>query len=67
MATKDLRVDRQIRAREVLVIDENNNQRGVMDTRSAVALAEEAGYSDADVDELNSILGFDSRNLPEVD
>ena len=32
-----------------------------------LALADEAGYSDADVDELNSILGFDSRNLPEVD
>ncbi len=45
MATKDLRVDRQIRAREVLVIDENNNQRGVMDTRSAIALAEDAGLN----------------------
>ena len=43
MATKDLRVNRQIRAREVLVIDENGNQRGVMDVRSANRLAEEAG------------------------
>ena len=43
MATKDLRINRQIRAREVLVIDEMGNQRGVMDVRSANALAEEAG------------------------
>ena len=43
MATKDLRVNRQIRAREVLVIDEMGNQRGVMDVRSANMLAEEAG------------------------
>ena len=38
-----MRINRQIRAREVLVIDENGNQRGVMDVRSANALAEEAG------------------------
>ena len=43
MATKDLRINRQIRAREVLVIDENGNQRGIMDIHSANALADEAG------------------------
>ena len=43
MATKDLRINRQIRAREVLVIDENGVQRGVMNTFDACHLAEEAG------------------------
>lgn len=43
MATKDLRINRQIRAREVLVIDENGVQRGVMNTNDACHLAEEAG------------------------
>ena len=43
MATKELRINRQIRAREVLVIDENGVQKGVMDTHAANALAEEAG------------------------
>ncbi len=43
MATKELRVNRQIRAREVFVIDENGEQKGVMDTRNAVMLAEDAG------------------------
>ena len=43
MATKDLRINRQIRAREVLVIDENGVQKGVMNVMAAVSLAEEAG------------------------
>ena len=43
MATKDLRINRQIRAREVLVIDENGVQRGVMSVPEACRLADEAG------------------------
>ncbi len=43
MATKDLRINRQIRAHEVRVIDENGEQRGVMKTFDACQLAEEAG------------------------
>ncbi|NLZ68070.1 MAG: translation initiation factor IF-3 [Spirochaetales bacterium] len=43
MATKELKINRQIRSREVFVIDENGEQKGVMDTRNAVSLAEEAG------------------------
>ena len=43
MATKDLRINRQIRAREVLVIDQNGTQRGIMDIHSANILADEAG------------------------
>ena len=42
MATKDLRINRQIRAREVLVIDENGVQRGVMSVMEACRLADEA-------------------------
>ncbi len=43
MATKDLRINRQIRAREVLVIDENGVQRGIMNVPEACRLADEAG------------------------
>lgn len=43
MATKDLRINKQIRAHEVRVIDENGEQKGVMKLYDAVALAEEAG------------------------
>ena len=43
MATRDLRVNRQIRAREVLVIDENGNQKGIMSSFDAIELAEQAG------------------------
>lgn len=43
MATKDLRINRQIRAREVLVIDENGVQKGVMSAFDACRLAEDAG------------------------
>ncbi len=43
MATKELRINRQIRAKDVFVIDENNDKRGVMNFFDALALAEEAG------------------------
>ena len=43
MATKDLRINRQIRAREVFLIDESGSQRGVMSTFDALKVAEEAG------------------------
>ncbi len=43
MATKDLRINRQIRAREVFVIDAEGKQRGIMSTFDAVMLAEEVG------------------------
>ena len=43
MATKELRVNRQIRAREVLVIDARGASRGVMSVPEACRLAEEAG------------------------
>ena len=43
MATKDLRINRQIRAHEVRVIDQNGDQRGVMKLFDACQLAEEAG------------------------
>lgn len=43
MATKDLRINRQIRAREVFVIDADGNQKGIMSVYDAVMLAESAG------------------------
>ena len=43
MATRDLRVNRQIRAREVFVIDEDGNQKGIMSSFDAIELAEQAG------------------------
>lgn len=43
MATKDLRINRQIRAREVFVIDAEGNQRGIMSSFDAMALAESVG------------------------
>jgi len=43
LATKDLRINRQIRAREIRLIDENGEQRGVMSTFEAYQLAEDAG------------------------
>jgi len=42
LATKELRINRQIRAEEVRVIDAEGNQRGVMSVPDAIALAEEA-------------------------
>lgn len=44
MATKDLRVNRQIRSPQVFVIDEKGEQRGVMNINDALALADEAGF-----------------------
>jgi len=43
LATKDLRINKQIRAREVFVIDADGNQRGIMSSFDAVALAESVG------------------------
>ena len=43
MATKDLRINRQIRAHEVRVIDDKGEQRGVMKLFDAVQLAEDVG------------------------
>ena len=43
MATKDLRINRQIRAREVFLIDENGEQKGVINTFDAFRMAEDAG------------------------
>lgn len=43
MATKDLRINRQIRAKEVFVIDANGNQKGIMSVPDAVRFAEEEG------------------------
>jgi len=43
LATKDLRINRQIRAREVFVIDADGNQKGIMSVYDAVILAESAG------------------------
>ncbi len=41
--TRELRVNRQIRAREVFVIGQNGEQKGVMSPQEAVLLAEEVG------------------------
>ncbi len=43
MATRELRINRQIRAHQVLLIDENGVQRGTMSVPEACRLAEEAG------------------------
>ncbi|MBZ4673684.1 MAG: Translation initiation factor [Spirochaeta sp.] len=43
LATKDLRINKQIRAREVFVIDADGNQKGIMSVYDAVAFAEEQG------------------------
>ena len=43
LATKELRINRQIRAKEVFLIDENGDKRGVMNYFDALALAEDAG------------------------
>jgi len=43
LATKDLRINRQIRAREVFVIDAEGNQKGIMSVFDAVMLAESVG------------------------
>lgn len=43
MAAKDLRINQQIRVREVRVIDHEGKQRGVLPTPQALSLAQEAG------------------------
>ncbi|MBQ6672746.1 MAG: translation initiation factor IF-3, partial [Spirochaetales bacterium] len=43
MATKELRINKQIRAKEVFLIDENNDKRGVTNFFDALAMAEDAG------------------------
>ena len=48
---KDVNVNRQIRARSVQFIDADGNNRGIIPTREALALAEEAGL---DLVEVNS-------------
>lgn len=40
---KEFRINRQIHAREVFVLDENNQKKGVMSFFDALSLAEEAG------------------------
>lgn len=43
MATKDLRINRQIRAKEVFLIDENGDKKGVTNYFEALRMAEDAG------------------------
>lgn len=43
MAIKDLRINKQIRAKEVFVIDAAGTQKGVMNTYDAIKLADEEG------------------------
>jgi len=43
MAIKDLRINKQIRAKEVFLIDTEGTQRGVMKTFEAIMIAEEVG------------------------
>lgn len=43
MATKDQRINRQIRAREVRLIDSSGEMRGIVSSYEALKIAEEAG------------------------
>ncbi|NCD05094.1 MAG: translation initiation factor IF-3 [Spirochaetia bacterium] len=43
MAIKDLRINKQIRAKEVFLIDSEGTQKGVMKTYDAIIIAEEVG------------------------
>jgi len=43
LAVKDLRINEQIRVREVRLIDEEGNQKGIVQTRDALDMAKEAG------------------------
>ncbi len=43
MAVKDLRINEQIRVREVRLIDDEGNQKGIVPTREALEMAKEAG------------------------
>ncbi len=43
LAVKDLRINEQIRVREVRLIDEEGNQKGIVPIREALDMAKEAG------------------------
>ena len=43
MAVKDLRINKMIRVPEIRLIDENGEQKGIIKTYQALALADEAG------------------------
>jgi translation initiation factor IF-3 len=43
LASKDLRVNEQIRVREIRLIDQDGNQHGVIETAKAKEMAQEAG------------------------
>jgi translation initiation factor IF-3 len=43
LAAKEQRINRQIRAREVRLIDQDGEMQGVVDTRDALKMAEESG------------------------
>lgn len=43
MATKDLRINKEIRSREVFLVDNHGAQRGVVDITTALSIAEEEG------------------------
>ena len=43
MAITDLMINEQIRDKEIRLIDENGEQLGIMSSREALKLAEEAG------------------------
>jgi translation initiation factor IF-3 len=43
LAVKDLRINEQIRVREVRLIDDEGNQKGIVATREALEMAKEAG------------------------
>jgi len=43
LAEKDLRINEQIRVREVRLIDENGEQRGIVPTLEALRIAHEVG------------------------
>lgn len=43
MATKELRTNEQIRSKQVRLIDQNGEQRGIVDIKDALAMAQEAG------------------------
>ncbi len=43
LAGKDLRINEQIRVREVRLIDDEGNQKGIVSTRDALEMAQDAG------------------------
>ncbi|MBQ7746098.1 MAG: translation initiation factor IF-3, partial [Spirochaetia bacterium] len=44
MAEKELRINEGIRVREVRLLDENGEQKGVVSIQEALTLAQERGY-----------------------